>query len=373
MRVFLKKFNFIAAPLIPACVGFITGLVVCYFSASFFSLYFCLFWFFTTTLFVYHFRQSLFTHSGLLYNVLQFYIFMFCGGVVFRTNDLLVTTLVAEMTNRSCDLVTRVDEISQNTEGTYPHRAILDLGQTSAAFYNRHLILFLRNNFLHIGDFVVLQEFTLLPASHSDLRQGCLGLVFYQPGKTRLWKYKALALSLKQRLNLFKRKLCTSILNKMSNLTKSFYGLIFLGYRQKEVPTNLREPFQVWGISHYLARSGLHLTIFSYFCFFVFMLLPVSVGWRYFVAICISFVYYLLTYVSVSFLRAELMFLMGMFAKIFLRRGHQLHFLVLTCMLILLFNPYQLFALDFQLSFSLVFALLIVSNLLSWEKRLSKY
>jgi competence protein ComEC len=230
-------------------------------------------------------------------------------------------------------------------------------------------VLFLRNNFLRIGDFVVLQNFSLLPPSNSDLRQGSLGLVFYQPGKTRLWKYRPLSLSFKHRLNIFKRKLCSKILHKMSDLTKSFYGLIFLGYRQKEVPVNLRLPFQAWGVSHYLARSGLHLTIFSYFCFFIFMLLPLGLWWRYCVAICISLIYYFLTYVSVSFLRAELMFVMGMLAKMFLQRSHQLHFLVLTCMLILLFNPYQVFALDFQLSFALVFSLLLVSSRLSREKQ----
>lgn len=368
-------FNKLGMPLFPVCIGLILGIIVAYFGAFWqnplFSIYFGSLGFIASTVFLRHFSQSLLLARPLIYHALQVQLFFCVGIIIWNMQSLLVASLTESITTNTRNVFAVVDDISENAEGRYPFRVTLNLTPSSVAFYGKNLTLFLYKNFLKIGDSVVLQDFTLLPANLTDLKNGCLGMIFYQPQKTYLRKYRAFNLSFLHRLSIFKRKLCKRILNKMSELTRSFYGLIFLGYRQREVPVSLRELFQAWGISHYLARSGLHLTIFSYFCFFIFFLLPFGLFWRYLVAVAISVVYYLLTYASVSFLRAELMFVMAMFAKIFLRQSQQLHFLILTCMLVLLFNPYQLFALDFQLSFSLVFALLMVASFLAGDKRLT--
>jgi ComEC/Rec2-related protein len=380
----VKNFDLTVAPLIPACTGLILGIAISFSADQYLHLGFYIFWFATFSLFLYFFKTILFKKDNLTFHLTLLFAMFFCGGAIFQINKMLINSLLLELSGHEAtlitddyfydsgkNLITRVDEISENiTTGRYPCKILLNLSSISPAFSRCSVTLFLRKNFLQIGDIVILRQFKILPGSKMDFRQGNLGLIFYTPGKTKLRKFGSNNLSIRQSLNIIKRNLCFKILSRMSELTRSFYGLIFLGYKQSEVPVNLRAPFQTWGISHYLARSGLHLTIFSYFCLLIFMTLPLGLFWRYGIAIIVSLLYYFLTYSSVSFLRAELMFLMGVFSKIFLRRNQQLHFLILTCMLILLFNPYQLFGLDFQLSFALVFSLLLVSKLI--EKESSK-
>lgn len=379
----MKNFDLIIAPLIPACTGLILGISMSLAADQYLHFGFYIFWFATFSLFLYFFKKKLFKKDNLTYHLMLLFSMFFCGGSIFQVNKMLINSLMKELSDHESTLITddyfydsgkniitRVDEVSENISGSrYPCKILLNLSSVSSAFSRWNVTLFLRKNFLQIGDIVILRQFKLFPGSNLDFRLGNLGLIFYTPGKTKLRKFGSTHLSIRQSLNIIKRKLCFKILSRMSELTRSFYGLIFLGYRQSEVPINLREPFQTWGISHYLARSGLHLTIFSYFCLLIFMALPLGLFWRYGIAIAVSLLYYFLTYSSVSFLRAELMFLMGVFSKIFLRRNQQLHFLVLTCMLILLFNPYQLFGLDFQLSFALVFSLLLVSKVIEKESQ----
>jgi competence protein ComEC len=155
---------------------------------------------------------------------------------------------------------------------------------------------------------------------------------------------------------------------KLSPLSFTLFASIFWG--KKELNNYHMEPikdqFKIWGILHYLARSGLHVLLFIILWNWIFSFLPFRFGIKQLLLGLIIVGYHLLSWPSISFIRSIISFV---FYKICLFNDLQiniLHLLALTCTLVLLVNPFQLFFLDFQLSFGLTFAL-------AWLSLLQKY
>lgn len=73
--------------------------------------------------------------------------------------------------------------------------------------------------------------------------------------------------------------------------------------------------------------------------------------------------YALLTWSSISFIRAILAFFIFILSTLLWAPSHGLYRLTLVCFLILICNPFQLFFLDFQLSFLITFTLVWLSTL----------
>ena len=69
----------------------------------------------------------------------------------------------------------------------------------------------------------------------------------------------------------------------------------------------------------------------------------------------LSILYFILSWPSISFIRAFLIFLFTKYCNLHRHPTHFMHILLLTCCIVLLINPLQLFFLDFQLSFFLTF------------------
>ena len=122
----------------------------------------------------------------------------------------------------------------------------------------------------------------------------------------------------------------------------------------------LYEQFQWWGISHYLARSGLHLVMFVFILHMLFMFIPIPFLLRQLVVTCCIATYMLFSWSSVSFIRSLLMIFCYLLCSMFRMQQHGLHTISLACCIILLYNPTFLFALDFQLSFGLTLALILL-------------
>jgi ComEC/Rec2-related protein len=153
--------------------------------------------------------------------------------------------------------------------------------------------------------------------------------------------------------------------NKMPAKSFALFSSLFLGNRSlnKQTIDTLANQFKQWGISHYLARSGLHLTIFALIWHILFRLLPICFLFKQAILLALSIIYFALSWPSVSFLRAFYSFLLCILCNMLSMRTHFLHILTLVTLFVLFFNPIQLFFLDFQLSFSLTFGLAWINHL----------
>lgn len=167
-----------------------------------------------------------------------------------------------------------------------------------------------------------------------------------------------------------RNKMFSTLQQKMNTETFALFSSIFLGNRAavKQQMDHEKEPFKYWGTSHYLARSGLHLVIFGIIWHFILGFLPLLFFWKQLILISLIGCYSILSWASVSFNRALIMFFIAKFCLLARKRLHYVHLITLATFLVLIFNPLQLFYLDFQLSFGLTFALAWFSHIQQHKK-----
>lgn len=172
--------------------------------------------------------------------------------------------------------------------------------------------------------------------------------------------------SLKRWLFYKKEQLFKNLKTKLPPRAHSFFSSIFLG--NKVATKNYKELFARWGLSHYLARSGLHVAIFILLWQLILSFIPLPFMYKQLCLLILGIVYFLFSWSSISFIRAFLIFILYRFCTLFNLQMNFLHLLSLVCFFVLLNNPIQLFFLDFQLSFALTFALALLSQLQSQRK-----
>ena len=144
-----------------------------------------------------------------------------------------------------------------------------------------------------------------------------------------------------------------------SELTKTLYLSIFCGKKIKSVTTTkMKKLFQYWGISHHLARSGLHLVILISLLSFLFSFVPCSSSKKQLLTLALLFIYYIATFSSVAFMRAFYMYIFYVACRQLYLPSNAVHILLVTALLVLTLNPHHLFFLDFQLSFGITLLIL---------------
>lgn len=164
----------------------------------------------------------------------------------------------------------------------------------------------------------------------------------------------------KQRNNIIQK-----LVTKLSPQSFTLFASIFLG--KKELDLNqmesIKEKFKIWGILHYLARSGLHVLLFMILWNWLLGFMPLPFWLKQVLLILVVLFYHIISWPSISFIRSLILFLFYKICALTNLQINTLHLLALTTIIILLMNPFQLFFLDFQLSFGLTFALCWLTHL----------
>jgi ComEC/Rec2-related protein len=178
------------------------------------------------------------------------------------------------------------------------------------------------------------------------------------------------AFSFRRYLHALSLSLNKTLQQKLSRNAYSLFSSLFLGdtttcKRQLE---HTRDQFRAWGIMHYLARSGLHLIIFIAAWQSMLGVIPLPFLLKEILMLILSLIYFLLSCSSISFMRALYTFILYKICSIHKRPSHLIYLLSLVCFFVLLDNPMQLFFLDFQLSFTLTFALAWFNQIASYKK-----
>lgn len=140
----------------------------------------------------------------------------------------------------------------------------------------------------------------------------------------------------------------------------AFLSAITLGYKA-DLSDDVKEAFRVSGTSHVLAVSGLHVGII----FLVIQSLLFFLGKsgkthiaKQFIIIFFLWVYVFLTGFPVSVIRAAIMLTIYCLSIVNHRRGFTYNTLAAAAFILLVYNPFYLFDVGFQLSFAAVFAIL---------------
>ena len=135
-----------------------------------------------------------------------------------------------------------------------------------------------------------------------------------------------------------------------------------LGYKN-ELSEEVRELYNVSGASHVLALSGLHIGILcTVLTFFLALFLPGGrcAHMRRLLVLPLVWGFVFMVGLPVSAIRAVVMFSLLMIGNSFTRVGFPLNTLALTAFGMLLYNPFYLFDVGFQMSFAAVASLLLL-------------
>jgi len=169
-----------------------------------------------------------------------------------------------------------------------------------------------------------------------------------------------------------KKRLLDGLKNKLSPECFRFFSSLFLGNRAciKNELEETNEQFKTWGISHFLARSGLHLVLFIFIWQTLFCIIPLPLLIKQIIIFLISCIYFILTWTSAPFTRSFALFAFNKICLFGRIPFHLLHYLTLVCFLFLLYCPLYVFFLDFQLSFALTFALAWLNQVTAEHKKI---
>ncbi len=214
----------------------------------------------------------------------------------------------------------------------------------------------------HIEDMIEIQDIALKKPNNNSfyfylMKEGIAATAFKDRINIIILSHDSFSLS---RWLFHKREsILKAFQQSLNRQTFSLFATIFLGEREliKRNKESLEGPFKKWGIVHYLARSGLHLVLIVSLCEFLLRCIPIAFMVKQIILLLSVLIYFFLTWSSVSFIRALLIFFMYTYCLLSRTPNHFLHALALCCFILLLINPLYILFLDFQLSFGLTFAL----------------
>lgn len=153
----------------------------------------------------------------------------------------------------------------------------------------------------------------------------------------------------------------TLIENTKSMLPEKEAGLLLgmvIGVKE-EIPWNFNQSLKNTGVVHVVVVSGQNLTLLAGFIlgFSHFLgrkkTIALSMG--------VVFFYLFLTGFQVPVIRAAIMFFMASMAKLFGREGDSFRILVITALLMLIYNPLWITSISFQLSFLATIGVVILA------------
>ena len=165
--------------------------------------------------------------------------------------------------------------------------------------------------------------------------------------------------------NLYKIK--NKIINRINKSPNKIYlNLFILG--NNELDDDIKNSYQINGISHLFAISGMHITFLTTFILFILNKIKLSKKINFIIITLFLLFYMFLTDYSASVLRASLFFIVLNIKKIFSLEISVLKLFILLLCLFLIYNPYYIYDVGFLFSFLISGTLICFSGLLEKQK-----
>lgn len=197
------------------------------------------------------------------------------------------------------------------------------------------------------------------------IRNSLIGIFFISDFTYTLEQH--FAWSINRSIHNLKTAIIYRLQRKMRPDVKELFNSLFLGKKvsPSKYLNDLKQQHKQWGTSHYLARSGLHMTIFIMGWQALLKLFPLASALQYLIVSLLALLYAILSWQSISFFRALLIFLLAQIAMTLQRKTNTFLQVILASFLVLINNPFHLSFLDFQLSFGLTLALALAHVVIS--------
>ena len=194
-------------------------------------------------------------------------------------------------------------------------------------------------------------------------RQGISGRTYVADNR---WKVRAMAddeIPLRLRMARYRQSLSAQYFSHLESEEAAIVAAMSLGDK-RSLAAAQRQSFSATGVSHVLALSGLHLGILFSLYSLLFVNRLRSRRGRVFaslVGVALLWGFALLVGFPLSLVRATVMFTLWQLSVVLYSDRNSLNNLALAALLILLFSPASLFDIGFQLSFTSVFFILLLT------------
>jgi len=129
---------------------------------------------------------------------------------------------------------------------------------------------------------------------------------------------------------------------------------------QQDLPQELYDKFSEIGMTHVLAISGLHVSVFMAGCFWLLRLCRLTKERTYIVCMVLVPLYVLSTGASPSAIRAGIMAMLGLLALRMGRWKDSLRYIMIAAIVMLVWDPYHLYQVSFQLSYAVTLGLILL-------------
>lgn len=299
-----------------------------------------------------------------------FRIFCITSVIILRALVIHLQTqqLYQKIVYKSLTCIGTVTDYTYQRYKNYPHVYSIKLDTIKWGEHNEkcshNLTLALKNKLSYdIGDYIQVDNITCYAHKTPQrwwylLRSNNLLSARVEESKLKLL-YKP-SWSFNRWLVIIRNHILEKLHNKLSPQAFALCATLFFGKHlgNPEIDNNFKELCNKWGVVHYLARSGLHVAILVLLWRIVLIVFPLPFVIKEFLLLFCVALYASLSWSSISFFRSSIMFALHQWCGIFLIPAHGLYIWILTAIIALLHSPFDLLALDFQLSFGLTGALL---------------
>lgn len=359
---------FFISPLVPLTASLILG-IICQATVNTPWLVLICISILTVTFFAHKNNQKL-----LLFITLSVCFFM-AGALRYAHQKHHFQTCMDAISNKSCTLIARIEDIEPSfrkagtTVMTVTMHELKHYETIIPQAHHLNLKISTQQSTSHLrpGDTISCSKIFIRNSTNEDytrylIKENIVGQVITsQPIKQISRPHYSLYRWLIEKRN----ELIRRAEQHLTPTTFTLFTSIFWGKKELDQRSinSVKDQFKIWGILHYLARSGLHVILFIIMWNWLFALLPFPFSLKQFLLVCIIIGYHLISWPSISFIRSIILFVLYKICLIHDLSINILHLLALTCTIVLLNNPFQLFFLDFQLSFGLTFALGLFSLL----------
>ncbi len=166
--------------------------------------------------------------------------------------------------------------------------------------------------------------------------------------------------------NQLKYQVKQMIIKRINNIDKSKeYLTAFILGNNKNIDYEINRSYQTNGINHLFAISGMHVSFLALTILFLLKKLNIEEIKRYIMVMLMLLFYMFLTNYSPSVLRATLFFCLLSINSIYYLHIKTINILLLTLVILLLFNPYLIYSIGFQYSFMVSFYLILFQTLIN--------
>jgi competence protein ComEC len=166
------------------------------------------------------------------------------------------------------------------------------------------------------------------------------------------------------------KQYCIFVVDSLVGSREGEYLKGLLIGERTNIPKKLREDFINAGVAHIIAVSGLNVAYVAILIWFILLLVPIDYKYKIFITILALIFYMFLTGNTPSIIRAVIMGSVFLLAKVFQRKTITYNIVAFAALIIILFDPKQLFDAGFILSFSAILSIIIIVSV--FEKWLNK-